>query len=96
VSLLDTPLTRLASHASFSPDSVMTPKTLRDEILRLPPSDRLALLEEIWDSVAASPEDVPVPDWHKVELDRRLEHPAPGPGESWDDVRARLAERKRK
>lgn len=74
----------------------MTPKTLRDEILRLPPSDRLALLEEIWDSLAASPEDVPVADWHKAELERRLEHPALGPGESWDDVRARLAERKRK
>lgn len=74
----------------------MTPKTLRDEILRLPPSDRLALLGEIWDSLAASPEDVPVPDWHKAELDRRLDDPAPGAGESWDEVRAKLVERKRK
>ena len=74
----------------------MTPKTLRDEILRLPPSDRLALLEEIWDSLAASATDVPVPDWHKAELDRRLDHPTAGAAESWDEVRAKLAERKRK
>jgi putative addiction module component (TIGR02574 family) len=29
----------------------MTPKTLRDEILRLPADERLKLLEEIWDSL---------------------------------------------
>ena len=40
----------------------MTPKGLRDEILQLPASERLKLLEEIWDSLAATPEDVPVPD----------------------------------
>ena len=66
----------------------MTPKALGEEILRLPPSDRLKLLEEIWDSLAA--EDVPVPDWHKEELDRRLDDPAPGPRLTWDQVRAKL------
>ena len=50
----------------------MTPKTLRDEILRLPAADRLQLLEDIWDSLTVTPEEVPVPDWHKAELDRRL------------------------
>jgi putative addiction module component (TIGR02574 family) len=74
----------------------MTPKTLRDEILRLPPDDRLDLLEEIWDSLATSPTDVPVPDWHKTELDRRLDHPAAGAPESWDAVKARLGDRKPK
>lgn len=73
--------------------SLMTPKALRDEILRLPADERLKLLEEIWDSL--SPEDVPVPDWHQVELDRRLDNPAPGPGLSWDEVRAKLHDRKR-
>ena len=74
----------------------MTPKTLRDEILQLPPGDRLALLEEIWDSLATSPTEVPVPDWHKAELDRRLDQPAAGSSETWDEVRARLGERKAK
>ena len=74
----------------------MTPKTLRDEILRLPADARLELLEEIWDSLSTSPTEVPVPDWHKAELDRRLDHPAPGGPQSWDDVKARLGERKPK
>jgi putative addiction module component (TIGR02574 family) len=68
----------------------MTPKALRDEILRLSANERLQLVEEIWDSLAAEPDSIPVPDWHKAELDRRLDNPAPGPGESWEEVRARL------
>ena len=73
----------------------MTPKALRDEILRLPAIERLELLGDIWDSLAATPEDVPVPEWHKAELDRRLDEPAPGPGVTWDEVRAKLHDRKR-
>ena len=72
----------------------MTPKHLRDEILELPPSERLKLVEEIWDSLAASPDDVPIPEWHREELDRRLDTPAPGPGESWDVVRAKLRDKR--
>jgi len=60
----------------------MTPKALRDEILRLSANERLQLVEEIWDSLAGEPDSIPVPDWHKAELDRRLDNPAPGPGES--------------
>ena len=71
----------------------MTPKALRDEILRLPTDERLKLLEEIWDSLNA--EDVPVPDWHKEELDRRLDNPAPGPRLTWEQVRAKIDDRKR-
>jgi putative addiction module component (TIGR02574 family) len=70
----------------------MKTKALRDEILRLPADERLKLLEEIWDSL--TPEDVPVPDWHKEELDRRLNDPAPGPNLTWDEVRAKLDDRK--
>lgn len=71
----------------------MTPKTLRDEILRLPPDERLQLLEDIWDSLAVTPEDVPVPESHRAELDRRLDHAVPGPGLSWDEVRKKLHDR---
>ena len=71
----------------------MTPKALREEILRLPTDERLKLLEEIWDSLNA--EDVPVPDWHKEELDRRLDNPAPGPRLTWEQVRGKLDDRKR-
>jgi putative addiction module component (TIGR02574 family) len=43
----------------------MPPNTLLDEILRLPPDQRLQLVEDVWDSLAASPDDVRVPDWHR-------------------------------
>jgi putative addiction module component (TIGR02574 family) len=68
----------------------MTPSALLDEILRLPDEQRLKLLEDIWDSVAATPAAVPVPAWHRDELDRRLADPTEQPTQSWDDVEGRL------
>ena len=73
----------------------MTPKGLLDQILRLPLEERLQLVEDIWDSIAATPEAVPVPDWHKAELERRLANPAPGPGLTWEEVQAKLRDLKR-
>ena len=72
----------------------MTPKALLDEILRLPVDERLRLVEDVWDSIAATPEAVPVPDWHKAELDRRLANPDPGPSLTWEEVRAKLRQLK--
>jgi putative addiction module component (TIGR02574 family) len=54
----------------------MTSSALLQEILRLPADQRLKLVEDIWDSIAASPDSVPVQDWHRVELDRRLADPS--------------------
>ena len=53
----------------------MTPNARLDEILRLPPAERLRLVEDVWNSLAASPDAVGVPDWHREELDRRLADP---------------------
>ncbi len=69
----------------------MTPKTILEEALRLPIEDRLELVEQIWDSIAADPAKVPVPDWHKAELDRRMADPNPE-RMTWDEVQKRLAE----
>ena len=69
----------------------MTPKTLRDEILQLTPDQRLELVEDIWDSL--TPDQVPLPEWHKLELDRRLDHPEPGVRKSWEEVRGSLRDR---
>jgi putative addiction module component (TIGR02574 family) len=80
----------LAARRFLPQIAFMTPKALLDQILRLPLEERLQLVEEIWDSIAAKPADVPVPDWHKAELDRRLDGPEPGPGLTWDEVRAKL------
>jgi putative addiction module component (TIGR02574 family) len=68
----------------------MTSSALLDEILRLPPDQRLKLVEYIWDSLAASQTNVRVPDWHREELDRRLADPTEQATLTWTDVQARL------
>jgi putative addiction module component (TIGR02574 family) len=65
----------------------MAPDTLRDQIMQLPPAERLQLVEDIWDSLTASPDDIPVPDWHREELERRLADPQEQATLSWDEVR---------
>ena len=55
----------------------MPPNRLLDEALRLPPEDRLQLVEDLWESLAAESEEIPVPDWHRRELDRRTGDPSP-------------------
>ena len=67
----------------------MTKQALLTEILRLPPKERIELLGDAWDTIAASPEDVAIPEWHVQELERRLADPDPEYA-SWDDVRTRL------
>jgi putative addiction module component (TIGR02574 family) len=59
---------------------------------RLSLAERILLVEEIWDSIAAEAETLEVPQSHKDELDRRLAayHAAPQAGASWEEVKARL------
>ena len=66
----------------------MTRQALLSEILRLPPEERIELLGEAWDAIAASPEEVLIPEWHVEELERRLAdtHPRYVP---WTEVRDR-------
>ena len=64
--------------------------SLLDEILHLPPAERLRLVEDVWDSLAASTSDVPVPDWHRAELDARLADPAENATISTADLKAHL------
>ena len=66
----------------------MSARPILEEILRLPPDQRLRLVEDIWESLAASPADVPVPDWHRELLDERLADPGEQPARTWDEVQA--------
>ena len=68
----------------------MPRSALLSEILDLPAAERLRLVEEIWDSLAASAESVPVPEWHQAELDRRLDDPGEQATISWEEVQASL------
>lgn len=42
------------------------------EILKLPPEERLRLVEIIWQSLAADPSSVPLGDAHRALIDERL------------------------
>ena len=59
---------------------------------RLSVAERILLVEEIWDSIAAEEQALEVPEAHKKELDRRLAacRDDPTAGSSWSDVKQRL------
>jgi putative addiction module component (TIGR02574 family) len=61
-------------------------------IFDLSPSEKLQLVEDLWDDLAAAPETVPVHDWQMQELARRkanlLKHP--DSGLRWDEVKFRI------
>jgi putative addiction module component (TIGR02574 family) len=59
---------------------------------RLSVSERILLLEEIWDSISTNPEDLPLTEVQKAELDRRLAacEADPEAGSSWEDVKSRI------
>ena len=55
-------------------------------------SDRIRLVEEIWDTIAEENEASELTDAQKRELDRRLELAKnnPGQGRTWDEIKAEL------
>ncbi len=61
-------------------------------VFDLSPSEKLQLVEDLWDDLAASPSDVPVPDWQIEELDRRKANLKnnPASGLPWDEVNRRV------
>jgi putative addiction module component (TIGR02574 family) len=62
------------------------------EILALPVTERMRLVEAIWDSISAVPDALPLTQWQKDELDRRLaEFEAdPDSGATLEEVFARI------
>jgi putative addiction module component (TIGR02574 family) len=51
---------------------LMPNSTTLDDLLKLPPAERLALAEALWSSLAADDAVVPVPDWHVERLADRI------------------------
>ena len=66
--------------------------TRAGDMLELSIAERMQMVEDIWDSIAAVPEAVPLSEELKKELDRRLEayHLDPDAGSPWIAVRERL------
>jgi putative addiction module component (TIGR02574 family) len=65
------------------------------ELLELSVPDRLRLIEELWDSIASTPEAIPVPQSHKDEVARRKEDYLRDPHSAipWDEAKERLRKR---
>ena len=63
------------------------------EILEMSVAERIQLVEDIWDSIAAVPDALPLTDAQREELDRRIAayHENPQLGSPWDEVRKRLS-----
>ncbi|MBI2469378.1 MAG: addiction module protein, partial [Candidatus Rokubacteria bacterium] len=61
------------------------------DIAALTPEQRLSLLEQLWNSLAATPEAIPLTEAQRVELDQRLDDlEREGPvGIPWDEVLSR-------
>jgi putative addiction module component (TIGR02574 family) len=69
------------------------PNSLLADLLELTPAERIQLAEDLWDSVGASPENMPgLTDAQLEEIERRLEDHARDPAAAipWEEVRARL------
>jgi len=62
---------------------------------RLGVEDRLSLVEQIWDSIAADSAAVPLTDAQRTELDRRIADHEANPNDvvSWEEAKASIADR---
>lgn len=65
------------------------------QLFELGISEKLQLVEDLWDNIASDADAVPVPDWQKEELARRkAEHVQnPDAGASWEEVKQRIRSR---
>jgi putative addiction module component (TIGR02574 family) len=64
-------------------------------VFDLSATEKLQLVEDIWDDLATTPEDVPIHDWQKQELARRKANllSKPTSGLSWEEVKQRVRNR---
>ena len=64
-------------------------------VFDLSPSEKLQLVEDLWDDIAATPNAVPVHPWQIEELERRKANLARNPASAltWDEVQRRVRSR---
>jgi putative addiction module component (TIGR02574 family) len=67
-----------------------TLKALGIDQLSIP--ERIRLVEEIWDSIAETPEEIPLTEAQRAELNHRLAayEADPQAGSTWEEVEAEL------
>lgn len=66
------------------------------EISHLSVPEKILFIEDLWDSIVSNDSEVPIPDSHKEELNKRFERYSKAPGEllSLKELRARVQSRK--
>jgi putative addiction module component (TIGR02574 family) len=72
-------------------------KTLRDQVIALPATEKVDLIMDAWDSIA--PKDLPpLTDAQKAELDQRLADYQRNPSSAipWEEAKVQLQARYRK
>lgn len=71
----------------------MNPTTT--SVFDLSPAEKLQLVEDLWDDLAATPEVIPVHDWQKEELARRKANlmKNPASGLTWEEVKRKVRDR---
>jgi putative addiction module component (TIGR02574 family) len=64
-------------------------------VFDLSPAEKLQLVQDLWDDLAATPQAVPIPEWQIEELQRREEHLKANPETalSWDEVKRQIRSR---
>lgn len=64
-------------------------------VFDLSPAEKLQLVEDLWDDLSTNPDDVPIHDWQKAELDRRQENLMKYRDSlvSWEDIKHRIRSR---
>jgi putative addiction module component (TIGR02574 family) len=74
---------------------MVEPNINSPSVFDLSPAEKLQLVEDLWDDLAANPEAVPIHDWQKQELARRKANlmSNPASGLSWKEVKRRIRSR---
>lgn len=69
--------------------------SLAAEIDRLTATEKLLLVEELWDQLAACEDNLPIPAWHERALaeDQAAYRANPAEGSNWSEVKARITGR---
>jgi len=69
--------------------------SLIDELKSLPVSERLDLVEQLWDSIAADSDSIPLTDAQARLIDERLDahRKDPKSGIAWDNLKTELKNR---
>lgn len=67
------------------------------DILELSVAEKIQIVEDIWDSISQNPEELPVSEAEKQELDKRLENYKQNPNEGieWETLKKHLLEDKK-